>query len=63
LVASARLRNAIDEAEQRLGDQGRVLVRASGTESLVRVMAEAASFEEARAIVEELVEVVKEELN
>jgi len=63
LVASARLAQAIEDAEQKLGDQGRVLVRASGTESLVRVMAEAATDKQAQAIVDELVEVVKEELN
>ena len=63
LVASARLAQAIEEAEERLGDHGRVLVRASGTESLVRVMAEAATDEEARAVVDDLVEVVKAELN
>jgi len=63
LVASARLAQAIDEAEERLSDHGRVLVRASGTEALVRVMAEAATIEEAQEVVDELVEVVKAELN
>jgi len=32
---------AVAAAEEKLGDRGRILVRASGTESLVRVMAEA----------------------
>ncbi|MCL2491880.1 MAG: phosphoglucosamine mutase [Coriobacteriia bacterium] len=63
LVASARLAEAIDAAEEQLGDHGRVLVRASGTEALVRVMSEAATIEEAQEVVDELVEVVKEELN
>jgi phosphoglucosamine mutase len=36
-----RVRSAIVEAERRLGDDGRVLVRPSGTEPLVRVMVEA----------------------
>ncbi|MED4284627.1 phosphoglucosamine mutase [Priestia megaterium] len=35
------IRNAIKEAESVLADNGRVLVRASGTENLVRVMVEA----------------------
>jgi phosphoglucosamine mutase len=63
LIASSKLAIAIDAAEAELGDRGRVLVRASGTESIVRVMAEAATIEEAQSVVEGLVEVVKEELN
>jgi phosphoglucosamine mutase len=39
-----------------------VLVRTSGTEPLVRVMAEAATQEEAQAAVDEITEVVKREL-
>ena len=37
---NAAIELAIAEVEQQLGDNGRVLVRASGTESLIRVMAE-----------------------
>jgi phosphoglucosamine mutase len=40
---------AVKEAERDLGDRGRVLVRASGTEPLVRVMVEAEAEEEASA--------------
>ncbi|MEL7224252.1 MAG: phosphoglucosamine mutase, partial [Cyanobacteria bacterium J06576_12] len=36
------LQSAIAQAESDMGDQGRVLVRASGTEPLIRVMVEAA---------------------
>ncbi|HEY9738491.1 MAG TPA: phosphoglucosamine mutase [Trichocoleus sp.] len=39
------VQNAIAEAEQAMGDQGRVLVRPSGTEPVIRVMVEAASRE------------------
>jgi phosphoglucosamine mutase len=37
------LQNAIAQAEVAMGDQGRILVRASGTEPVIRVMVEAAS--------------------
>jgi phosphoglucosamine mutase len=40
-----RLQQAIADAEQAMGNQGRVLVRASGTEPVIRVMVEAASAE------------------
>lgn len=63
LAASARLSEAIEAVETRLGDQGRVLVRASGTEPVVRVMSEAAQIADAREAVDELVAVVKEELD
>jgi len=62
LTTSAALSDAIALAERRLGDTGRVLVRASGTEPLIRVMAEAADEAEARAVVEALVDVVLSEL-
>ena len=41
---------AVAEAEAELGDDGRVLLRPSGTEQLVRVMVEAATQEQADAI-------------
>ena len=62
LASSKALAHAIDEAEAELGDTGRVLVRASGTEPLVRVMAEAADERIAADVVARLSEVVKAEL-
>ena len=53
---------AVRDAEARLKDEGRILVRASGTESLVRVMVEASSATEAAAIADELVEISRGEL-
>jgi phosphoglucosamine mutase len=54
-----RLALLIAEVEARLGPEGRVLVRPSGTEPLVRVMAEAPSEAEAEAAVSELVAAVE----
>jgi phosphoglucosamine mutase len=59
---SAELAAAIARAEQRLGETGRVLVRPSGTEPIVRVMVEAADRVVAREVAEELVRVVEREL-
>ncbi|WBT09246.1 phosphoglucosamine mutase [Corynebacterium sp. SCR221107] len=49
---------AIERAETELGNTGRVLLRASGTEELFRVMVEAASEEQARAIAADLAAIV-----
>jgi phosphoglucosamine mutase len=62
LATSAVLASAVREVESELGDAGRVLVRASGTEPLVRVMAAASDEETAADAVDRLVEVVKAEL-
>ena len=62
LATSAAISEAIQAAEKELGDSGRVLVRPSGTEPLVRVMAEASDEASATRIVEQLVTVVKAEL-
>lgn len=49
---------AIAAAEEELGDTGRVLLRASGTEELFRVMVEAADSEQARRVAGRLAAVV-----
>jgi phosphoglucosamine mutase len=54
-----RLTAAITAVEERLGGQGRVLVRTSGTEPLVRVMVEAPTPVEAEAAADELVQAVE----
>ncbi|GAA4673815.1 phosphoglucosamine mutase [Frondihabitans cladoniiphilus] len=53
---------AVRAAEDELGDSGRVLLRPSGTEQLVRVMVEAASQPVADRIAHTLAEVVREQL-
>ncbi|WAB84865.1 phosphoglucosamine mutase [Microcella daejeonensis] len=53
---------AVAEAEAELGRTGRVLLRASGTEPMVRVMVEAADEATAQAVAERLVGVVREQL-
>ncbi|MGX1934412.1 phosphoglucosamine mutase [Microbacterium resistens] len=53
---------AVREVEAELGESGRVLLRASGTEQLVRVMVEAADAESAHAFAERLADVVRARL-
>ena len=59
----AGLRAEIAKAEEELGDTGRVVLRASGTEPLVRVMVEAATQEQADAVCERLAGEVKNRLS
>ncbi|AKH84323.1 phosphoglucosamine mutase [Streptomyces sp. CNQ-509] len=62
-VASApELRQAVLEAERELGATGRVLLRSSGTEPVVRVMVEAADIDQARSVAGKLADVVKSAL-
>ena len=54
--------SAVTAAEARLGDTGRVLLRPSGTEPMVRVMVEAADQQTAEAVAGELADVVRAQL-
>ena len=59
IMASDALRDAIAGEEGKLNGEGRVLVRPSGTEALIRVMVEAKTEQIARLTAENLVNVIK----
>ena len=52
---------AVDEVTAALGDDGRILVRESGTEPVIRVMVEAATDELCSKYVDQVVEVIYKE--
>ena len=58
----AEIKKAVASAEKELGDSGRVLVRVSGTEPLVRVMLEGRDENKIQLLAEEIAQVVKERL-
>jgi phosphoglucosamine mutase len=60
-ASSERLAAAVAAAEERLGDSGRVLVRPSGTEPLVRVMVEAPEQALADEVAAGIADVVRED--
>jgi phosphoglucosamine mutase len=58
VAESDEVAEAVNAVEEELGDTGRVLIRPSGTEQLVRVMIEAPTQEQADAVAKRLAEVV-----
>ncbi|BAK94639.1 phosphoglucosamine mutase [Tetragenococcus halophilus] len=56
------IKKIIDDVEAKLGDEGRILVRASGTEPLLRIMAEAPTDEEVDYYVNQIADVVRNEI-
>ena len=63
VMAAQWLKDAICEQEKRLNGDGRILIRPSGTEALVRVMVEASDDEIAGAVANELANLIKEHEN
>ena len=51
---------AVEKVEKTLGEDGRILLRESGTEPVIRVMVEAATDELCRQYVDEVVQVIRE---
>jgi phosphoglucosamine mutase len=58
-LEDARVKQAIADAEKRLGNQGRLVIRPSGTEPLVRIMAEGDDEALVHDVVGTLADVVK----
>lgn len=56
------VKSAVEVAEKRLGERGRVLLRASGTEPLIRVMVEASTLDIAESEAHNLAGIVEKEL-
>ena len=63
LASNQVIAKAVSDTQQRLEDKGRVLLRASGTEALIRVMIEAQDLSLAQELASELATLVKSELS
>ena len=63
LASNQVIAKAVNDVQQRLEDKGRVLLRASGTEALIRVMIEAEDHSLAQELASELATLVKSELS
>ena len=57
-----KIKDSITEVEAEMAGDGRVLVRPSGTENLLRVMAEAPTETEVKAYVDRIVKTVQTEM-
>ena len=59
LIASETVQDAVRQEEEALGDNGRILVRPSGTEALLRVMVEAKEESVAQEVAQRLAKVIE----
>lgn len=62
VAALPAVQDAVQAAEQELGEHGRVLLRPSGTEPVVRVMVEGTHPEQVQRLAEQLADIVRAEL-
>ncbi len=62
LAESLELTRAVRLCEEQLGDRGRILIRPSGTEPLIRVMVEGEDQQEIEAIAQRVAEAIRENL-
>lgn len=60
-LSNEKVCQMIDQVNKELADSGRVLVRASGTEPLIRVMVEAESDDKARECCQKIIDTIKSE--
>jgi len=58
-MANPAIRSAVEAMEASFNGRGRILLRASGTEPLIRVMAEGEDSERVNSVVQELASVVE----
>ena len=63
IMASPQLAEAVKREEEALAGAGRVLVRPSGTEALIRVMVEAKTTEKAGEVADRLADFIKSQKN
>ena len=59
-LKNARVKKAIEAGELRLGDDGRLVIRESGTEPLIRVMAQGDDEQTIDEVVDEIIGVLEE---
>ena len=59
IIMNERIRSEVSKLEKKLGSNGRVLLRPSGTEPLVRVMVEATSKDLAKDLAQELAKFIR----